>query len=97
MKILNFIIGIGKVKLKFLWRAKGASKICFFVQAPNTINFYEDFLILVTLLKVSLIDADDDSGWHGIFEGNSANDFVKQNALALSSLALYHSQTETDS
>ena len=48
-------------------------------------------------MKASLIDADDDSGWHGIFEGNSANDFVKQNALALSSLALYHSQTETDS
>ena len=44
-----------------------------------------------------MVEADENSGWHGIFEGNSANDFVMQNALALSSLALYHSQTETDS
>ena len=44
-----------------------------------------------------MVEADEDSAWHGIFEGNSANDFVTQNALALSSLALYHAHQETDS
>ena len=57
----------------------------------------KQFLKAVTLLKASMVEADENSGWHGIFEGNSANDFVMQNALALSSLALYHSQTEKDS
>ena len=38
----------------------------------------------------------EESVWHDMFNDMS-NDFVTQNALALSSLAIYHSQQGTDS
>ena len=49
-------------------------------------------------MKATLTEvySEEHSVWHGILNGDIKSDFVNQNALALSTLGVYHWQKGTD-